>query len=608
MIAELELELQRLVPSRQARHRRRPARPACRSRPTHPRRGHGPLRVPIPTGWIELVQAETARDRDRRAGSRPPRTQAASATRSGGRSRRACRRPSPTGRTPARRSRRPLRPDARPVRRSKSSPDGFGISADRARAALSRPRVRAVGSCSASSDRVAPSGSGATPKCCGSLRRRSLAALRHEIEPVDATTYARFLAAWQGIGRGRRGTDALVEALEQLQGVAVPASVLERDVLAGTGRRLPARHARRAVRGRRAGVDRRRCARRRRRSGPPASSATGCGCSPLAASTALPTAGSPTRSTTRSAIGSLRAGASFWPDLVAATGVADEVAVLGRAVGSRVGGRGHQRHASGRCVSLAAAGAPAVGAGPARIPGGWPALGPARGRGPMVARRAVARTRAVPDRARAHAAALQLLERHGVVTREAVRAEGTSGGFAGVYPVLRALEESGRARRGWFVDGSRRGTVRAPGRGRPSPSPPNGRRGRAAACSSCSPRPIPRSRTAPRWHGPSGRGHRRGRRARPGAYVVLDDGACAAYLERGGKALITFALDPTARPDTGFDRTASARQWSKRTKRDAWPGPDRTNRRRARLAVRRTRRALRAVGVRRRLQGPDPAE
>src|SRR5262249_4381475 len=63
------------------------------------------------------------------------------------------------------------------------------------------------------------------------LRRRSLAALRHEIEPVDADTLARFLPAWQGVHRGRRGIDALVETLEQLQGVAIPASVLERDVL-----------------------------------------------------------------------------------------------------------------------------------------------------------------------------------------------------------------------------------------------------------------------------------------------------------------------------------------------------------------------------------------
>ena len=63
------------------------------------------------------------------------------------------------------------------------------------------------------------------------LRRRSLAAMRHEIEPVDAATFARFLPAWQGVGRGRRGLDTLVETLEQLQGVAIPASVLERDIL-----------------------------------------------------------------------------------------------------------------------------------------------------------------------------------------------------------------------------------------------------------------------------------------------------------------------------------------------------------------------------------------
>ena len=46
-----------------------------------------------------------------------------------------------------------------------------------------------------------------------------------------------------------------------------------------------------------------------------------------------------------------------------------------------------------------------------------------------------------------------MLERHGVLTREAVAAEGLDGGFSAVYPVLRALEEAGRIRRGYFVDG-----------------------------------------------------------------------------------------------------------------------------------------------------------
>ena len=54
---------------------------------------------------------------------------------------------------------------------------------------------------------------------------------------------------------------------------------------------------------------------------------------------------------------------------------------------------------------------------------------------------------------RAHALALTLLERHGVVTRGAVAAERIPGGFAAVYPVLRAMEETGQCRRGYFVEG-----------------------------------------------------------------------------------------------------------------------------------------------------------
>ena len=52
-----------------------------------------------------------------------------------------------------------------------------------------------------------------------------------------------------------------------------------------------------------------------------------------------------------------------------------------------------------------------------------------------------------------HARAMQLLERYGVLTREAALGEGAQGGFAGVYPVLKALEERGAVRRGYFVAG-----------------------------------------------------------------------------------------------------------------------------------------------------------
>ncbi len=69
------------------------------------------------------------------------------------------------------------------------------------------------------------------PDVLRSLRRRSLAKLRQEIEPVDTEALGRFLVSWHGVGSGRKGLEAVLDAIEQLQGAAVPASVLEREVL-----------------------------------------------------------------------------------------------------------------------------------------------------------------------------------------------------------------------------------------------------------------------------------------------------------------------------------------------------------------------------------------
>ncbi|MBV8234723.1 MAG: DEAD/DEAH box helicase, partial [Acidimicrobiia bacterium] len=69
------------------------------------------------------------------------------------------------------------------------------------------------------------------PEVLRQLRQRSLAALRKQVEPVDAAALARFLPAWQGVGSSSRGVGRVVEVVAQLQGVAIPASVLERDVL-----------------------------------------------------------------------------------------------------------------------------------------------------------------------------------------------------------------------------------------------------------------------------------------------------------------------------------------------------------------------------------------
>src|SRR5260370_905406 len=63
-------------------------------------------------------------------------------------------------------------------------------------------------------------------------RRRSLAALRREVESVPPETLARFLPAWHGIGARASGVDRLLEIVFQLQGAALPASVIERDVIA----------------------------------------------------------------------------------------------------------------------------------------------------------------------------------------------------------------------------------------------------------------------------------------------------------------------------------------------------------------------------------------
>jgi ATP-dependent helicase Lhr and Lhr-like helicase len=65
----------------------------------------------------------------------------------------------------------------------------------------------------------------------GQLRRRSLAKLRHEIEPVDQSVLGRMTTTWQGIIKRRRGPDALLDAIEQLQGAPLPASILETEIL-----------------------------------------------------------------------------------------------------------------------------------------------------------------------------------------------------------------------------------------------------------------------------------------------------------------------------------------------------------------------------------------
>jgi ATP-dependent Lhr-like helicase len=63
------------------------------------------------------------------------------------------------------------------------------------------------------------------------IRRKSLARLRKEIEPVEQRVLARLLTRWQGVVQPRRGLDALLDVIENLQGAPLPASVLESEIL-----------------------------------------------------------------------------------------------------------------------------------------------------------------------------------------------------------------------------------------------------------------------------------------------------------------------------------------------------------------------------------------
>ncbi|HEX6656277.1 MAG TPA: DEAD/DEAH box helicase, partial [Candidatus Limnocylindria bacterium] len=142
---------------------------------------------------------------------------------------------------------------------------------------------------------------------------------------------------------------------------------------------------------------------------------------------------------------------------------------------------------------------------------------------------------------RGHATALAMLERHGVVTREAVLAEGLAGGFAGVYAVLRAMEEAGRVRRGYFVDGLGAAQFALPGavdrlRAERDADPETGPR--VAVLGAADPA-QPYGATLP-WPRGEADDDRLPLQRVPGAYVVLVDGEAAIYVERAGRGLLTL--------------------------------------------------------------------
>ncbi|MBW3618997.1 MAG: DEAD/DEAH box helicase [Actinobacteria bacterium] len=363
------------------------------------------------------------------------------------------------------------------------------------------------------------------------LRRRSLAALRREVEPVDGPALGRFLPAWHGVGGPpRRGVDALVEVVGQLQGAPVPASVLEADV-------LPDRLAGYSP----ADLDQ--------------LLATGevvwLGAEPLGSADGrlvlcfreqahLLAPEPPEEPPAGEVHDALRthlaaAGASFWPDLLVASGVPDDQLVLD-ALWDLVWA-GEVTNDTFAPIRGLLAGKPRATRGRPR-PGRVRRLGPASaaGRWSSTERLVAPGGNRAPATAAALARAEQLLERHGVVTRESVRAEAILGGFSVVYPVLKAMEETGQVRRGYFVEGLGGAQFALPGavdRMRTYRDVPEDAGPDVAVLAATDPAQPYGAALA--WPVSDGRPARAA-----GAYVVLVDGEPALYLERGARSVATF--------------------------------------------------------------------
>jgi ATP-dependent Lhr-like helicase len=386
------------------------------------------------------------------------------------------------------------------------------------------------------------------------LRRRSLARLRHEVEPVDPVALARFLPAWQhvvstGTSRGGlRGIDGVVTVVDQLAGCPVPASALESlilparvvdytpamlDELTATGEVIWAGNG--GLPGSDGWVSLH-LADTAHLTMPDPDDGDGLDLSPehRAVLEALSGGGAYFFRQLATTVGSSddkALSAVLW-DLVWAGRVGNDTLAPLRAL-TRGGRSAHRvkRGAPRTRSSRPRLSGAALRAVPPDVAGRWFLL-------PDVERDATKRAKAVAE---------GLLERHGVVTRGAVVSERAPGGFASVYKVLSAFEDSGRCRRGYFVEGlgaAQFGTAGAVDRLRThlrSPADPSqDRPEKPTALALAATDPANPYGAALPWP-PQEAGHRPGRKA--GAIVGIVDGVLALYVERGGKTLLTFSED-----------------------------------------------------------------
>ena len=287
------------------------------------------------------------------------------------------------------------------------------------------------------------------------IRRRSLAKLRKEVEPVEQATLARLFTRWQGVVQPRRGLDALLDVIENLQGAPIPASMLETEV-------LPAR----LYGYRSADLD----------TLIAAGEVVWCGLEaigekdgrialylaeklPLLWPVGRTTAGEPGPTADRETkvVEYLRGrGASFFQDIHDGTGggypgetldsiwnlvwrglLTNDALHALRAYGERTtSDRGRNAKPARRVHNQT--GFRSRRTTPPTAQGRW-------------SLNEVAFEEGRSGTEWSHAIAQQLLARYGVVFRETAHAEGLPGGFSAIYDVMKALEESGRVRRGYFA-------------------------------------------------------------------------------------------------------------------------------------------------------------
>jgi ATP-dependent Lhr-like helicase len=389
------------------------------------------------------------------------------------------------------------------------------------------------------------------PDVLQSVRRRSLARLRKEVEPVEPAVFGRLLASWQGVSRPRLGLDALLDAIENLQGAPLPASIFESEILAA---RVQGYNP--------ADLD----------ALTAAGEITWCGLEPLGdrdGRLALYLTDSLPRlwrrqppadlsSRERAIIAHLESeGASFFAPLHEASGggypgetvdaiwdlvwkgmLTNDTFHSLRAF-TRPPERRQRKPVAGRSFRSRRVAPPS-----------------SEGRWSLVADRVGG---GVSPTEWSTATAQQLLTRYGVLTREVAGAEGIAGGFSAVYDVLKAMEDAGRIRRGYFVGGVGATQFALPAAlelmrsFRDAPDDPE-------TLVLAATDPANPYGTMLKWPGLSeaesaaGRGPTR----TVGSSVVLVNGALGAYVPRGGRQLLVYL--PEDEPGRSSVGRASARR------------------------------------------------